>query len=141
MQNRTSLRAVDLCNVIRWLLVAAIAFFPLTLFAQSDSDTAQSKQPALSTLLKTFHNEFVAITPGKGKFPSKFQMGSSGIKVIIGDTAIPQTNKHEGPVHEVTMKRPFAIARYELPQNLYKAVMGSNPSQWKGKRNRVEMVS
>lgn len=33
------------------------------------------------------------------------------------------------------------IARYEVPQNLWEAVMGSNPSKWKGKRNSVEMLS
>ena len=36
---------------------------------------------------------------------------------------------------------PFAIAKYEVPQNLWEAVMGSNPSKWKGKRNSVEMLS
>lgn len=33
------------------------------------------------------------------------------------------------------------IAKYEVPQNLWEAVMGSNPSKWKGKRNSVEMLS
>src|SRR5438067_191494 len=35
----------------------------------------------------------------------------------------------------------FEIAKYEVPQNLWQAVMGSNPSRWKGPRNSVEMVS
>jgi gluconolactonase len=33
------------------------------------------------------------------------------------------------------------VAKYEVPQNLWEAVMGSNPSKWKGKRNSVEMLS
>src|SRR5436309_6505845 len=37
--------------------------------------------------------------------------------------------------------QPFSIAKYEVPQNLWQAVMGSNPSRWKGPRNSVEMVS
>jgi gluconolactonase len=37
--------------------------------------------------------------------------------------------------------QPFAIAKYEVPQNLWQAVMGENPSRWKGKRNSVEMLS
>ena len=32
------------------------------------------------------------------------------------------------------------MARYEVPQNLWQAVMGENPSRWKGPRNSVEMV-
>jgi gluconolactonase len=35
----------------------------------------------------------------------------------------------------------FSIAKYEVPQNLWQAVMGNNPSRWKGARNSVEMVS
>src|SRR5438034_6261958 len=37
--------------------------------------------------------------------------------------------------------QPFSIAKYEVPQNLWQAVMGNNPSRWKGPRNSVEMVS
>ncbi len=37
--------------------------------------------------------------------------------------------------------RPYSIAKYEVPQNLWEAVMGSNPSRWKGPRNSVEMLS
>lgn len=36
---------------------------------------------------------------------------------------------------------PYHIAKYEVPQNLWESVTGSNPSRWKGKRNSVEMVS
>src|SRR5262249_22960300 len=51
------------------------------------------------------------ITPGQGKFPKSGAVG------------------------------PLAIAKYEVPQNLWEAVMGSNPSKWKGPRNSVEMLS
>lgn len=80
-------------------------------------------------LLKVFNSEFVEITPGEGKFPKSFQMGSK-----TGPT-------NEQPQHEVTFKKSFFIAKYEVPQNLYSAVMGSNPSKWKGKRNSTEMMT
>jgi formylglycine-generating enzyme required for sulfatase activity len=41
----------------------------------------------------------------------------------------------------VALKRDFHIAGYEVPQNLWEAVMGDNPSRWKGPRNSVEMLS
>jgi formylglycine-generating enzyme required for sulfatase activity len=47
----------------------------------------------------------------------------------------------EQPAHKVTFKYGFAMARYEVPQNLYEAVIGENPSRWKGARNSVEMFS
>jgi formylglycine-generating enzyme required for sulfatase activity len=39
------------------------------------------------------------------------------------------------------IRHPFQMAKYEVPQNLWESVMGSNPSKWKGKRNSVEMLS
>jgi formylglycine-generating enzyme required for sulfatase activity len=51
----------------------------------------------------------------------------------------------DGPLastpREVTMPAAFRISRYEVTQELYRAVMGVNPSRWKGERNSVEMVS
>jgi formylglycine-generating enzyme required for sulfatase activity len=79
-------------------------------------------------VLQTFVEELVEITPGEGKFPAEFQMGS---------TAEPS----EQPVHQVRLRHSFAIARYEVPQNLYEAVMGSNPSRWRGPRNSAEMMT
>jgi formylglycine-generating enzyme required for sulfatase activity len=80
-------------------------------------------------LLKTFREEFVLLTPGKGDFPGSFQMGSD------------QGGSAEQPAHRVTFNYSFHIARYEVPQNLWEAVMGNNPSRWKGPRNSVELLS
>ena len=63
-------------------------------------------------LLQTFRNEFVLITPGAGKFPASNDL-----------------------------KEPFAIARFEVPQNLWQAVHGKNPSEWQGERNSVERMT
>lgn len=80
-------------------------------------------------LLKTFLDEFVTITPGKDRFPATFHMGSE-------DGAAS-----ERPVHEVRMPATFRIAKYEVPQDLYQAVMGENPSSWRGPRNSAEMMT
>jgi formylglycine-generating enzyme required for sulfatase activity len=80
-------------------------------------------------VLKTFVDELVPITPGKGAYPKSFLMGSEG------------GAESERPVHEVTFEYEFAIAKYEVPQNLYQAVMGANPSRWKGRRNSAEMMN
>ncbi len=81
-------------------------------------------------LLQAFRDEFVAITPGEGKFPASFAMGRAA-----GGA------DHERPVHTVTFKHPFAIGKYEVTQELWESVMGKNPSRWKGKRNSVELLS
>jgi formylglycine-generating enzyme required for sulfatase activity len=95
------------------------------LFADETKPKKNSKGTPLE-LLKVFASEFVEITPGKGKFPKSFQMGS-------------KNEASEQPAHKVTFGYNFSFAKYEVPQNLYVAVVGSNPSRWTGPRNSVEM--
>ena len=81
-------------------------------------------------ILKLFHDEFILLTPGKGKFPAGFVMGTDK-----GGRA------NEQPAHKVTFAGDFAMARYEVTQELYFVIMGNNPAKWKGPRNSVEMVN
>jgi formylglycine-generating enzyme required for sulfatase activity len=92
--------------------------------------TAPAADPPKSKdLLKTFVEELVEIRPdGAEGFPKTYRRGSSA-------------SPTEQPVVEVTLTRPFWIAKYEVPQNLYEQVMGTNPSRWKGPRNSVEMMT
>lgn len=84
-----------------------------------------------SEVFKRFVDEFVPLTPGKGKFPARFILGTQS------SNPAPE----ESPAMEITLPRPFAMAANEVTQELYEAVMGNNPSKWKGRRNSVEMVS
>ncbi len=84
--------------------------------------------PTLDDLLKTFRDEFVVIRPGEGEFPASFAMGGN-------DTL------HAEPEHTVQLANEFEMGMYEIPQNLYEAVMGNNPSRWKGPRNSAEMMT
>ena len=47
----------------------------------------------------------------------------------------------EKPTHQVTLTNDYYIGKYEVTQTLWKAVMGSNPSKFKGDNLPVEMVS
>ena len=58
--------------------------------------------------------EMVRIEPGT------FQMGSS------------QGGSAERPVHEVTIRQGFYLGKYEVTQAQWEAVMGSNPSRFRG---------
>ena len=90
--------------------------------------SAEPQQDRVDRILKQFTDEFVVIRPGEGAFPAAFTMGSGEAK-------------EEKPPHTVQIKHPFALAKYEVTQELYEAVVGMNPSRWKGPRNSVEMVS
>lgn len=65
--------------------------------------------------------------------PSEFDMGSSSNEEIHGYL--------EGPVHCVKLSMGFYMGVYEVTQAQYTAVMGNNPSHFKGDNQPVEMVS
>ncbi|MCY2931224.1 MAG: formylglycine-generating enzyme family protein [Planctomycetota bacterium] len=48
---------------------------------------------------------------------------------------------NEGPQHEVTISKPFYVGICEVTQEQYQAVMGKNPSFFKGAKNPVENVT
>ncbi len=70
--------------------------------------------------------EFVKIPPGV------FIMGCSP-----GD----QCTAGELPAHRVGITKPFEIGKYEVTQAQWEAVMGNNPSQFKGRDRPVENIN
>ena len=111
--------------------VFRVGFVPILLglleFCRDDFVSAEDRPS--TPLLKAFVDEFVAIRPGESRFPKSFEMGDNS------------GQPDERPRHQVVMAHSFSIAKYEVPQNLYEAVMGTNPGRWKGPRNSVEMTS
>jgi len=47
----------------------------------------------------------------------------------------------EKPQHRVRITKPFYLGKYLVTQEQYEAVMGSNPSDFKGPKNPVEQVT
>ena len=52
-----------------------------------------------------------------------------------------KTDSDEKPTHQVTLTNNYYIGQTEVTQALWKAVMGSNPSNFKGDNRPVEKVS
>ena len=72
--------------------------------------------------------ELVVIAPGR------FTMGSPASELNRGSA--------EGPQTQVTISKPFLLGKYEVTQAQWEAVMGSNPSHFKGDPDLpVEQVS
>jgi formylglycine-generating enzyme required for sulfatase activity len=113
-------------------LLAALVCCSLVFIALADD---QPKPKKVGTpkdkILPQFVEEFLAISPGKDRFPESFVMGS----------AADEAPASEKPAHKVTLTRPFRMAKYEVTQELYELIAGKNPSRWQGPRNSVEMVS
>jgi formylglycine-generating enzyme required for sulfatase activity len=58
-----------------------------------------------------------------------FEMGNS------------QGEADEKPVHHVTIGKPFYLGKFEVTQEQWVAVMGGNPSHFRGAKNPVDRVS
>ncbi len=116
------------------LITIVVLSVSVTVTLSEDQPMKSTAKPSSLELLKRFNDEFVEIAPGEKSsdgsitFPKSFRMGSDQVG-------------NEKPAHEVTLKQRFAIAKYEVPQNLWESVRGANPSKWKGPRNSVEMFS
>ena len=68
-----------------------------------------------------------------------FIMGSHNLESV--DEVYDSTKKTEGDIfHDVTVSS-YYIGKYEVTQELWKSVMGNNPSEFKGNKRPVESVS
>jgi formylglycine-generating enzyme required for sulfatase activity len=79
------------------------------------------------TWINSIDMEFVRIEAGS------FMMGR--------DPDFEEGESNETPRHHVTISRPFYLGKYEVTQEQWVAVMGSNPSHYRGSANPVERVS
>ena len=111
------------------LPIAALCLIGIGSFSAQDKKTPDPT-PRKDAILKLFAEEFVAITPGKGKFPDSFMMGTE-----------KGGHDNERPAHKVTFKYAFAMAKYEVTQELYHVVVGHNPAKFQGRRNGIDRVS
>ena len=61
---------------------------------------------------------------------------------LMGATSeMKDPDSDEKPVHQVTLSNDYYMGKYEVTQALWEAVMGSNPSNFKGDNLPVEKVS
>lgn len=112
------------------LAVACLSCLAVPAVPQGAPDKFPDPTPRKEAILKTFAGEFVPLTPGTGKFPKSFLLGSP-------KAGYPS----EKPARKVTFDHSFAMAKYEVTQELYHVVTGGNPSKWKGLRNAVELIT
>jgi formylglycine-generating enzyme required for sulfatase activity len=107
---------------------------PPPAIAPFDAQQARKQQEAWAKYLGVP----VAITNSAGMTlvlipPGEFDMGSAD--------SDKDAHADEKPRHHVRITRPFYLGTTDVTQEQWEAVMGSNPSQVKGAKNPVEMVS
>ncbi|GHT95116.1 hypothetical protein FACS1894116_10130 [Betaproteobacteria bacterium] len=80
-----------------------------------------------ATFTNSIGTEFILISAGS------FTMGA--------DKKFENAGGDEMPLHRVAISHDFYLGKYQVTQDEWVAVMGSNPSKFKGNRNPVENVS
>ena len=109
-------------------VIVAVLVVVLVINNKDGNDTVSREQPFNgSDLTITVNGVSFVMKPVKG---GTFQMGST----------ITEAAGWEGPVHSVTVNS-FYMGETEVTQALWKAVMESNPSHFKGDNLPVEQVS
>ena len=126
---------------------------------QSPKPQPPKPQPPIpSNNLKTFSFEVVTTDPrgnitNRRNASAKYFTEDLGNGVTLEMVEIPggtfimgspeseaQRRSNEGPQHQVTVPS-FYMGKYELTQVQYQAIIGTNPSRFKGKNRPVEGVS
>ena len=96
----------------------------LTFFCTLFSTMAAVAAP-VSQFANSINIEFILIQAGS------FMMGSP-----------PNSEeRNETPLHKVTISKPFYLGKYQVTQEQWEAVMGNNPSRFKGPKHPVDSVS
>jgi formylglycine-generating enzyme required for sulfatase activity len=99
----------------------------LSLLSLSLSGSVIGVHAADKTYTNSIGMEFVLIPAGS------FVMGA--------DKNFDDAGDNETPQHRVSISKPFYLGKFEVTQAQWTAVMGNNPSNFKGRSNPVEMVS
>ncbi len=87
------------------------------------------------------------LTTGTITIPVKDGISIDMVRVEAGTFTMGATsemkdpNYNEKPAHQVTLTNDYYIGKYEVTQDLWQAVMGNNPSVYKGDNLPVEYVS
>jgi formylglycine-generating enzyme required for sulfatase activity len=73
--------------------------------------------------------------------PANMVWVAAGTFTMRSPSSEVSRQSREGPQHQVTISKGFYLGKYEVTQKEWVAVMGSNPSNWKGDNLPVENVS
>jgi len=94
---------------------------------KSESSGTEEKQLKNDEIIQNLVNNMVSVEGGT------FTMGATSEQGSDAD-------EREKPAHQVTLSS-FSIGKYEVTQEEWEAVMGSNPSSFKGAKRPLENVS
>jgi formylglycine-generating enzyme required for sulfatase activity len=133
---------VSVCTVLVWMLAAVVVGVLLLKPSGKMYEEVESMAPVFEPMRGDY-------SPSQRDASSRYGVPATtqfdvGPGVTMKMILIPpgKFTRGEGAYrHEVTISKPFYMGVTEVTQAQYEAVMGKNPSEFKGATNPVEMVS
>lgn len=115
--------------------VAGAAMAPLNGLASGSAEAQARQQAAVAAGLP--------LEVKSAKTGIAFRLIPAGSFTMGSSSNESERDDDEGPQHTVTLSEPFYCGKFEVTQEQWEQVMGSNPSNFKnvGKDAPVEMVS
>ena len=120
-------RAISMVVLVVVVAVGSFAVANAEESKEAGGKTKSSPKERTFDLGKGIKLEMVLIKSGT------FMMGSPD--------SDKDAEREEQPQHRVRITRPFYLGKYLVTQEQWEAMMGSNPSHFKGPKNPVEQVS
>ena len=97
-----------------------------------------AQQPVMQTPVTNSDNISIPVKDGISIDMIRVEAGT----FVMGATPeMKDPDDEEKPAHQVTLTNDYYIGKYEVSQALWQAVMGKNPSNFKGENLPVEKVS
>lgn len=117
--------------------------YPNGQYADLARNTLRRLEAAKSSTTNTDRNTTGGPTPGILPRTRTNQAGMEFVLIPPGTFMMGSNNGEadEKPVHQVTINHSFYMGKYEVTQAQWQAVMGNNPSNFKGNNLPVEQVS
>lgn len=131
-------------TALKYLIIIVVLGFGISILqiscAQKSTVTIGGRQSSSNPILAPLpSSENQTFTVNGVSF---VMVGVQGGTFIMGATSEQGSDARddEKPVHQVKLS-DFSIGQTEVTQELWKAVMGSNPSEFKGSKRPVEQIS
>jgi formylglycine-generating enzyme required for sulfatase activity len=112
-----------------FVAISILVFFPLVICAEENNSDKKMTIPKAGDVKAFLGIEFIYIPSGD------FIMGNNSIWVIT------PLGRNQKPGHRVEISKGFWISKYEITQKQYKAIMGKNPSHFKGDDLPVDSIN
>ena len=145
-QKRNTAKKSSSKNAWLWIVIGVIAVVGIIIGVNSNgnsSDSGNSKQSggAIQSGDNTLSQQIFSKTYTANGVSFDMMMVKAGTFTMGATSEMKAPDSDEKPTHQVTLTNDYYIGKTEVTQALWTAVMGNNPSYFKGDNLPVENVS